>query len=184
MTLWVFGYGSLLWDPGFDPAEARLARVEDYHRSFCMLSIHHRGTETEPGLVLALDARAGASCEGMGFRVRAGQEDAVLTALRARELISSAYVEKRLPIALRDGPEVEAVTYVIERDHRQYCNLTLEEQAVMICRATGGRGPNSEYLFNTAAHLEALGIADPDLSWLAGRVRALLDGQQAKNPTF
>lgn len=173
MTMWVFGYGSLLWNPGFDPAESHLARLPGYHRSFCMRSIHHRGTEDNPGLVLALDAVEGASCQGLALAVRAGEEAQVLQMLRERELISSAYLEKDLDVDLTDGRTVTAVTYVIDPAHVQYCALDLEEQARIIARAVGGRGPNTEYLFNTAAHLQGIGLADPDLDWLTERVRAL-----------
>jgi cation transport protein ChaC len=174
MTLWVFGYGSLLWNPGFDPAEAVAARLEGYHRSFCMLSIHHRGTEADPGLVLALDAVPGAVCDGVAFRVAEADTDRVLAELRARELISSAYVEEEVPLALTDGRAVQALAYVIERDHCQYCQFPLEEQAQRIAHAVGGRGPNVEYLINTAAHLVEMGIDDPDMRWLVARVHAIL----------
>lgn len=170
VDLWVFGYGSLLWNPGFEPEDSVLARLEGYHRSFCMLSIHHRGTEEDPGLVLALDRQDGASCTGLALKVRAEETDAVLEYLRERELISSAYLERRVELHLADGRTVLAVAYVIDRDHRQYVQLDLETQAAMIARAVGGRGPNTEYLANTAAHLAQLGIHDPDLDWLAARV--------------
>lgn len=173
MTMWVFGYGSLLWNPGFVPVESVKARLDGYHRSFCMLSIHHRGTEARPGLVLALDAAQGQSCTGLALRVRRDEEAEVLGYLRERELISSAYVERHVPLALTDGREVEALAYVIDPHHRQYCSFDAETQARMIARATGGRGPNSEYLFNTVAHLEQLAIRDAELDWLAERVRAI-----------
>ncbi|MFN4193800.1 MAG: gamma-glutamylcyclotransferase [Tabrizicola sp.] len=171
--LWVFGYGSLIWDPGFPVAERRLARLAGWHRSFCMRSIHHRGTVARPGLVLALDRAEGASCAGLAFRVAEGAEAATLTALRERELVSSAYLERMLPIETAQGP-LEALTYVIDPDHAQYCGgLPLEEQARIIAGASGGRGPNRDYLWSTAAHLAELGITDPDLEWLATRVRDL-----------
>ena len=172
MTMWVFGYGSLLWNPGFEPVEAVTAHLDGYHRSFCMLSIHHRGTVEKPGLVLALD-EAEARCTGVAFRVAQTQEAQVLAELRERELISSAYIEKQLPLALEDGRDVEALAYVINRDHEQYCQYDLETQAQLIARSVGGRGPNPEYLFNTADHLTQMGIEDPDLDWLVERVRAL-----------
>jgi cation transport protein ChaC len=81
-TLWVFGYGSLIWDPGFPVAERRIATLKDWHRSFCMRSIHHRGTVESPGLVLALDRAPGAACAGVAFRVEAGAEAATIAALR------------------------------------------------------------------------------------------------------
>ncbi|MFN3994568.1 MAG: gamma-glutamylcyclotransferase [Tabrizicola flagellatus] len=171
--LWVFGYGSLIWDPGFPVAERRLARLDGWHRSFCMRSIHHRGTPERPGLVLALDRAEGASCAGLAFRVAPGEEAATLAALRERELVSSAYLEEVLRVETADGT-LDALTYVIDPDHAQYCGgLPLEEQAGIIARATGGRGANRDYLWSTAAHLADLGIADPDLEWLAARVRDL-----------
>jgi len=173
--LWVFGYGSLLWKPGFPVAERRLARLDGWHRSFCMRSIHHRGTEAAPGLVLALDAMEGGYCHGVLLRAETGSEAASLAYLRERELISSAYLETELDIALEDGSgHVTSLCYVIDPDHVQYCGgLPLEEQAQIIARARGGMGPNTEYLFNTVSHLGELGIEDADLAWLADRVRAL-----------
>lgn len=173
MALWVFGYGSLLWNPGFEPAEKRRAVLKDYHRSFCMLSIHHRGTEEEPGLVLALDTAPGQQCTGVAFRVREEEEDQVLSALRERELISSAYYEDTLKTLLDDGSEVETLAYIIDRNHVQYCNFDLETQAQMIARSTGGRGPNPEYLYNTASHLDEMKIKDDDMAWLVERVRQI-----------
>jgi cation transport protein ChaC len=171
-TLWVFGYGSLIWDPGFPVAEQRIATLHDWHRSFCMRSIHHRGTVENPGLVLALDRAMGASCTGVAFRVAPGAEAATLFALRERELVSSAYLEMTLPVSTEAG-ELDALAYVIDPDHVQYCHLDREEQARIIAQAVGGRGANRDYLWSTAAHLADLGIADPDLEWLAQKVRLL-----------
>jgi len=172
--MWVFGYGSLVWNPGFDTVERVIARLPGYHRSFCMRSVHHRGTPEEPGLVLALDRTPRGTCSGVALRAAPDRADEVLAYLRERELVSAAYLEKRLPIRLADGRSVEAVTYVIDPRHVQYCGtLELEEQARIIAAAHGGRGPNSEYLHNTFAHLRELGIDDPDLEWLSRRVRAL-----------
>jgi cation transport protein ChaC len=171
--LWVFGYGSLIWDPGFAVAERRIARLDGWHRSFCMRSIHHRGTPEAPGLVLALDRAEAATCTGVAFRVAPGAEAATLAALRERELVSSAYLEALLPVHTDDGP-LQALTYVIDPGHVQYCGgLGMDEQARIIAHAIGGRGPNRDYLWSTAAHLAELGIADPDLEWLAAEVRRL-----------
>lgn len=173
-ALWVFGYGSLIWNPGFPVLARHLATLPDYHRSFCMRSIHHRGTDAEPGLVLALDAQPGARCSGVAFGVAAAHVGATLAMLRERELVSSAYLERSLVIELDTGHRVEAVTYVIDPDHVQYCGgLPLEEQARIIARAVGGRGPNRDYLFNTATHLRDLGLPDAELDWLAQRVADL-----------
>lgn len=173
MAFWVFGYGSLLWNPGFTPVRAVKACLHDYHRSFCMLSIHHRGSEEDPGLVLALDAQAGGQCTGVAFQVADDEADKVHAELRARELISSAYYEDTVELVCDEGERIPALAYIIDRDHEQYCQFDLEKQAQMIAQAIGGRGPNTEYLFNTAAHLSELGIKDADMAWLVRRVRAL-----------
>ena len=173
-SLWVFGYGSLIWHPGFPVAEQRIARLEGGHRSCCMRAIHHRGTEDHPGLVLALDRADGSACNGVAFRVAPGAEADTLATLRERELVSSAYLETHLDVRFATGGGVSALAYVIDPDHVQYCGgLPLEEQARIILSAPGGRGPNRDYLFSTVDHLHALGIADADLDWLAARVRAL-----------
>ncbi len=174
MTMWVFGYGSLLWNPGFPVARSELATLHGYARSFCMSSIHHRGTEDNPGLVLALDEQPAAHCKGLALAVETGHEDRTLHELRERELISSAYVERMLDVHLGNGNVVNAVTYVIDADHVQYCGgMPLEEQAQIIAHAVGGRGPNTEYLYNTTEHLAEIGLQDPDLEWLSQRVRSI-----------
>lgn len=175
MNLWVFGYGSLIWNPGFEVKEQAIATLRGYARSFCMHSIHHRGTVENPGLVLALDHHETAHCQGVGLSVPEGNEDAVVAYLRERELISSAYIEAMVDIELADGRGVRALTFVMDTDHVQYCGgMALENQAQIIAHAVGDRGPNTEYLYNTALHLGELGIDDPDMDWLAARVRDLV----------
>jgi cation transport protein ChaC len=179
--LWVFGYGSLIWDPGFDVAERQTARLDGWRRSFCMWSIHHRGTVQDPGLVLALDRAGPAHCDGVAMRVATGAETETLTLLRDRELVSSAYLERTLPVTLRDGRAIAALTYVIDPDHPQYCGgLPDRRQAEVIAAATGGRGPNRDYLFSTAAHLADLGIRDAELEDLAVLVREIGDRSGVK----
>jgi cation transport protein ChaC len=174
--VWVFGYGSLMWNPEFPISEKQIARLDGYHRSFCMRSIHHRGTVEEPGLVLALDRDTEALCEGVAFLMDPDHIESSLASLRERELVSSAYLETHQAITLHDGRRVEALTYVIDPEHVQYCGgLELEEQARIIARACGGRGPNAEYLINTTRHLEELGLHDPDLKWLEERVHQILE---------
>ena len=116
-SLWVFGYGSLLWEPGFAYQERVKARLWGWHRSFCMRSIHHRGTVDHPGLVLALDKADESHCDGVAFSVAPADCEPTLAYLRERELISSAYLEMTLPVALADGRTVDAVSYVIDPDH-------------------------------------------------------------------
>lgn len=175
--LWVFGYGSLMWNPEFSVAEQHLARLDGYSRSFCMWSIHHRGSEEDPGLVLALDVDPDEVCDGIAFRITKDNSKKSLENLRARELISSAYYEKICPILLSDGRKVEAICYIIDQNHVQYCgDLDLETQAQTIAKSVGGRGPNSEYLLNTAAHMVEAGIEDHDMMWLVSRVKQLISG--------
>ena len=170
----MFGYGSLLWHPGFAPAERRLARLPGYRRCFCMRSIHHRGTRERPGLVLALDERSGARCDGMAMRAAPKDTDAVLRDLRERELISDAYIEMRVRVEFSGGGAATALAFVVDPGHEQYCGtLTFEEQARIIASARGGRGKNSEYLYKTSESLSHLGISDPELDELARRVRSL-----------
>ena len=172
--LWIFAYGSLLWDPGFVPADSRRARLEGWRRSFCMWSHRFRGTEEHPGLVLALDQDDRASCDGLVLRVTAAEEDQVLAVLRDRELITGAYEERVLPAALDDGGSLKAVTYVIRRDHPQYACVDADIQARTIARARGQRGPNIEYLTRTVAQLTEHGIHDPELEALLARTQALV----------
>src|SRR5690606_7036034 len=112
-----------------------------------MWSIHHRGSETDPGLVLALDADEAGACDGLAFRVEPGTEAVTLAALRERELVSSAYLEVSLQLETAAGG-IGALADVVDRHHAQYTGaLGLEEQAAIIARAQGGRGPNSDYLW-------------------------------------
>ncbi|WP_347138709.1 gamma-glutamylcyclotransferase [Paracoccus sp. SSK6] len=178
---WVFGYGSLIWDPGFSPVETARAWVSGYARSFCLRSIQHRGTAALPGLVLGLDEQPGGECGGLALRIADRDHDEVLAYLRARELVTDAYREAILPLRLEDGRRVEALAYVMRRDHVQYAGgLDLAEQAQIIARAQGGRGPNADYLFNTAAHLAQIGLADATMDQLTAQVRKLLESD--RNP--
>jgi glutathione-specific gamma-glutamylcyclotransferase len=170
---WVFAYGSLMWHPGFDFVDKRLATLPGYRRAFCMASIVYRGTPDAPGLVLALDRDDASACRGVAYRVTGASAAAALAYLRERELVSYAYEEARLPVRLDAGGEVEAVAYVSNPAHPQYRGgLTLEQQADVIARAVGPRGPNSDYLLNTIDSLDALGLHEPDLARLADMVRS------------
>lgn len=176
---WVFAYGSLMWDPGFDPAEIALARLEGYARSFCLRSVEHRGTRDVPGLVLGLDADARAHCRGLALRMPDADRDWIIAYLRGRELVTDAYAETTVPLTLADGRVVHAVTYVMRRDHWQYAGgLPAPEQAAIIAAAHGGRGPNADYLFNTARHLAQIGLHDRAMEELSDAVRRILDQQK------
>lgn len=176
--LWIFGYGSLMWNPGFEYLERRRARLDGYARRFTLTSRHYRGTPERPGLVLGLDWAPGHSCEGVAFRVCPSQDQAVRDYLVERELVSYAYFETRYPVTLLcEGPGQntprDALCYVVDRSHAQYAGgLDPDTQARIISTAVGPSGPNAEYLENTLSHLIELGIEDADLADLADRVRA------------
>lgn len=172
---WVFGYGSLMWDPGFPVAEAVLGRVDGYARRFCQRSVTYRGTAEAPGLVLGLDADKSAHCVGLALRVAAPDWAETHDYLCAREMSNSAYNEVYLPVATHDGRHIEALSYVTCPEHDQYIGgLDLNTQAQIIARSSGVRGPNADYLFNTVRHLAQMGVEDIDLGALELAVRGLL----------
>jgi len=169
---WVFGYGSLMWKPGFAFAECRPARVEGLRRGFCVWSHRYRGTPERPGLVLGLD-RIGGSCTGRAFRVADAERVAVIEYLWEREMVTGIYTPERLPARTASG-EIAAHGFVVNSDHRQYAgHLTAAQRAQLIAVATGAMGPNRDYLFNTLTHLEEIGVTDHDLTELARLVREL-----------
>ncbi|MBB4303577.1 cation transport protein ChaC [Rhodobium orientis] len=165
---WVFGYGSLMWRPGFDHVEAAPARIAGVHRALCVYSYVHRGTPERPGLVLGLDR--GGSCVGMAFRVAAEKRDETLAYLRAREQVTMVYKESIRRVVLEDGSgrAAQAIAYVVDRDHEQYAGVLPEGQVIDIVRhGKGQSGPNVEYVVNTARHLEELSIRDHRLTAIA-----------------
>ncbi len=166
--LWVFGYGSLMWRPGFAYAERQAARLYGYHRALCVWSWVHRGSERRPGLVLGLDR--GGSCIGRAFRVAAAEKYAVAAYLVAREMVTPVYRPMLHPLHLA-GRRVTALSFTIDRANPQYAGkIGLETAAAVVRRARGVAGPNTEYLVNTVAHLDQLGIADGFLHRLADRI--------------
>jgi cation transport protein ChaC len=167
---WVFGYGSLIWRPGFDFVVRERALLRGAHRSLCIYSHIYRGTETAPGLVFGL-ARGGA-CGGMAFGVADAAWPEVIAYLRARELVTDVYREAVRPVRLAGGRTVAAVAYLADEHHPQYAGgLTLAEQAGLVRRSIGESGPNLDYVLNTAEHLTQLGIHDRALERLAATLR-------------
>jgi cation transport protein ChaC len=164
--LWVFGYGSLMWRPGFPFAEAHHAHLTGYRRCFCIYSFHHRGTPGRPGLVLGLDR--GGACTGVAFRVEKAHAAETLRYLRAREQVSGVYREARLPVALAgSGREAVALTYIVERAHPNYAGqLPLALQARLIKTAVGRSGANLDYFISTLRHVAELGIRERELERL------------------
>ncbi|MFI0845130.1 gamma-glutamylcyclotransferase [Mesorhizobium sp. IMUNJ 23232] len=168
---WVFGYGSLIWRPGFAHTETERARLHGYRRSLCVHSHVHRGTPQRPGLVLGLDR--GGSCVGLAFRVPEELRDEVMSYLRERELVTNVYLERTVPVRLDGGGLVQAVCYIVDRTHLQYAGSLEEAEAAAIVRgAVGQSGRNEDYVFSTVEHLAALGIRD---HWMEGVARRIKD---------
>jgi cation transport protein ChaC len=168
--IWIFGYGSLMWDPGFAFVERAPALVHGYHRAFCITSHHYRGTREKPGLVLGL--APGGSCKGIAFRVAADQAEATLAYLHDREMVHYVYVFREVALRLPAGRRVRGQTYVADiRQDRYVSDLALDEAARMIREAAGLSGPNADYLANTIAHLDELGIREGRLHRLLAMVK-------------
>ena len=169
--LWVFGYGSLMWRPGFAYLERMPARLIGLHRSLCVFSFVHRGTPERPGLVLGLDR--GGMCRGVAYRVAAAAREETIDYLRGREQVTSVYVETVRQIELEDKARrrVPALCYIVDRSHVQYAGrLTLAQSLHHVRRGHGKSGPNRDYVIETVRALEALGYREGELHLLAERL--------------
>lgn len=163
---WVFGYGSLIWNPGFEYIVKQKAKIYGYNRSLCIHSWHYRGTKQKPGLVFGLSE--GGSCTGIAFKVEGRLYKPVIDYLRERELISNVYKEIDTKIALigeNDETElVDAITYVANSESPQYASsLELEEISRIVAMAVGSAGPNRDYVENTLQSLHDNEIEDHKL---------------------
>ncbi|HEY1941480.1 MAG TPA: gamma-glutamylcyclotransferase [Roseiarcus sp.] len=169
--LWVFGYGSLMWNPGFAYVDRHKGLLRGWRRRLCVYSHVYRGTAERPGLVLGLDW--GGACHGVAFRVDAALREATVRYLRERELVTAVYIERTLPVTLSDGRAVVALTYVADRGHGQYAP-SMERSALLklVRQGVGQSGDNGEYVLNTRDHLRQLGIVDSELEWLTAQLRA------------
>ncbi len=166
--VWLFAYGSLMWNPEFAYAEAQPGRLYGYHRSFCLYSRDYRGTPERPGLVLGLDR--GGSCRGIAYRLPPGRVGAALDRIWAREMTGGVYGMRPVLVRTPQGV-VEAQACIVRRQSADYAGrLSLEEAAGLLGNAIGGRGSGRDYLANTVRHLEALGIRDG----LLHRIEALV----------
>ena len=170
-SYWVFGYGSLIWNPGFSFLSAQLGLLRGAHRSLSIVSHHHRGTRDVPGLVFGLTR--GGSCRGMVFEVGQAAWNDVRAYLDARELVTSVYRDVWRPVTLADGRRVSALAYVVDEAHEQFAGqLAVEQQLAMIRAGVGISGRNIDYVLNTAQHLAQLGIRDRSLMDLVRQLEA------------
>ena len=180
-ALWVFGYGSLMWKPGFPHDAVVRAVARGFRRRFCLRSIRWRGTPQAPGLVLGLapDPDPAAACHGMAFRVPPPQVAEVRAYLHEREMGTYSYIETMAPVDLDGHGAARALAYVMDTAHPQFVDLPLPDQAAIIARAAGPAGPNRDYLHQTVAHLRALGLREPELEQLDALVRRMAGGSEA-----
>ncbi|THD61060.1 gamma-glutamylcyclotransferase [Phenylobacterium sp.] len=170
--LWVFGYGSLMWRPGFSFVERRPATLAGRRRAFCIYSVHHRGTYERPGLVLGL--APGGSVRGAAYRIAPNDWAEVYAYLIEREQPTETYVEARRWVRLDDGRRVEALVFLSDVTHPQWAGaLSLERQAELIAGATGLSGRNIDYLRELVGHLSQEGVRDRGMARLLEVAEAL-----------
>jgi len=176
--LWVFGYGSLMWRPGFEFLERVPARLIGLHRALCVYSFVHRGTPERPGLVLGLDR--GGMCRGIAFRVAAAARERTIAYLRAREQVTTVYLETVRRIELEDKArrQVPALCFIVDRSHAQYAGrLSLSQRVHLVRQGHGRSGPNRDYVIETVQALETLGYRETDLHLLAARLLSTHQGE-------
>lgn len=170
--LWIYGYGSLMWDPGFHFAEVRLADLHGYRRRFCYKSTLGRGSRDQPALMLALE-RGGGCCTGLAFRIAADMADAESAILWRREMLRGGYSPEMLPMTTPQG-DITALVMTANVAHADYAGeLPLDDSAAMIAGASGVLGSNRDYLEQLASQLRTLGIHDPYVDQLLHRVQVL-----------
>jgi cation transport protein ChaC len=169
--VWIFAYGSLMWNPEMRFAERLPACIHGYHRAFCLYSPEYRGTREKPGLVLGLDR--GGSCRGIAYRLPEASLAEEVDRIWTREMTGFVYHMTPLNIATERGP-VGGYAFTVRRDSRDYAGrLALDAAARIIAASRGDRGTGRDYLANTVRHLEALGIADGALHRIERLVDAL-----------
>jgi cation transport protein ChaC len=180
--LWVFGYGSLMWRPGFAYVERFSARLIGMHRALCVYSFVHRGTPERPGLVLGLDR--GGMCRGIAYRVAAAARAQTIGYLRAREQVTTVYLEtmRRIELEDRGRRRVRALCYIVDRSHVQYAGrLSLAASVHHVRQGHGTSGPNRDYVLETVNALEALGYRESDLHLIAAQLKGVHE-TAAENP--
>jgi cation transport protein ChaC len=161
--LWVYGYGSLMWSPGFPFRERSVGLLRGYHRALCILSTRYRGTDRRPGLVMGLCR--GGSCWGVAFRVPAAQVARTLARLWHREMRRRVYFARLVPVRISRGRHIRALAFIADPGHAQYClELDLHSRAQLVAQGVGERGRCTDYIRHTLEHMYAVGVTDPHLA--------------------
>jgi len=169
---WVFGYGSLMWRPGFAFVEKKPARLDGFSRDMCLTSIHYRGTQDKPGMVCGLSP--GGACQGLAFKIAPVDVETVVAYLDERELISYIYIPRRRPIVLDGGRGAIARVYLPDATHAQFAgHWPDEKKARLIAQGVGSEGTSLDYLANIVAHLTELGIRDERMENLLALARKI-----------
>ncbi|MGI4950752.1 MAG: gamma-glutamylcyclotransferase [Janthinobacterium lividum] len=170
--VWLFAYGSLIWNPALHYTHRRLARIHGWHRSFCLSTVAGRGTPEAPGLVLGLDR--GGACTGAAFSIDEAVLEQELTLLWQREMLSGSYEPRWLAVRGGDGAVFgHAITFTIRRDGQYYARLEREELVRRLATAAGALGSSADYLFKTRDSLREMGITDRAVEALSLAVQAL-----------
>ena len=180
--VWLFGYGSLIWNPAINYEERRTATIHGWHRAFCLSTRAGRGTPENPGLVLGLDA--GGECTGVAFRLADDVLETELALLWRREMLAGSYIPRWVPVEDEAGVRFgTAIAFTVNTETEQYAG-DLAEQAVVdrLASAAGELGSAADYLFRTCAGLHAQGIPDPELDQLAETVAAAQTGTTPEKP--
>jgi cation transport protein ChaC len=181
--LWVFGYGSLMWSPGFRCSEKSAGKVHGYHRSLCIYSHRYRGTPEKPGLVMGLCR--GGSCWGVALRVPAARARQILDRLYRREMLNRVYRPRFVRVSIRGGRQVRALAFVADVEHRQFAgDLSIARTAQLVAQGKGIRGRNIDYLSYTLAHMHELGVRDPHLDRILFAVLALQSQRRGVKSRF
>jgi len=177
--LWIFGYGSLMWSPGFRASHKSPGKVHGFHRSLCIYSTRYRGTVERPGLVMGLCR--GGSCWGMVYRVAAASVRRVLGKLYVREMRNRVYRPTFVRVRA-GGREVRALAFVADITHRQYVgDLDVASTARFVAQGVGERGHNIDYVSYTLAHMHELGVRDPNLDRVLLKALELRAGRKKRH---
>ena len=175
-SIWLFTYGSLMWNPEFEPAESDFGMLAGYRRALNVWTAHARGTPENPGLALGL--AVGGTCRGVLYRLDPSRENDDLPAIWNREMYTGVYRPEWLPVLGDRGETVEAIAFVTDPDHPQHAAPTEPDSAAaLVARATGKYGSCRDYLARTLESLRRSGIEEPSLEKILRRADRLLARQ-------